>query len=181
MSIQPGGDAAGRDPTANVLRDIAASERRQDDLRKAEGHHLREMIRRDREHARDLRLAEAARLDAIRVVDVNAVQRAAEVMAAQAQTLAAAVASTEATLRKAQEDAASRLAAALESVVAPMKTDIRELRESQAGAIAGRATAREGEGDRRASTGLVVAVVGAVMTFVFAVTGVALTLLLRSG
>lgn len=108
------------DPTKNVLDLVEAANRRQDDLRRAEAGHLRELMQRDREHEAELRRAEKDRLDAIRAVDVNAVQRAAEVANQQATTLAAGQA--------AQADAVRvTLAAALE----PIQKDIAELRKSQ--------------------------------------------------
>jgi hypothetical protein len=105
------------DPTANVLALVGAANERQDDLRAMEGAHIRELIairaaehEHDKRalqdtdnlrsaHAKELRTAEAARIDAIRAVDVGAVQQAASVQAAAAQTLATQVNTSAETLR----------------------------------------------------------------------------------
>jgi hypothetical protein len=94
--------------------------RRQDDLRAMESAHIREMMAGNVEHSRQLREAESARIDAIRAVDVGAVQRAAEVQAAQQQALAAQVVATADAFR-------SSLAAAL----GPITTAIDDLRRAQ--------------------------------------------------
>ncbi len=108
------------DPTANVLQLVTAAVQRLDDMSAREHVHVRELMDRDRAFAAELRRAEKDRLDAIRAVDVNAVQRAAEVANQQATTLAAGQA--------AQADAVRvTLAAALE----PIQKDIAELRKSQ--------------------------------------------------
>src|ERR1700688_3558166 len=87
------------DPTENVKALVEADRQRQDDLRNMQAAHDRELhaaeTRRQDEKAAlradyedKLRRAESERIDAIRNVDVGAVQRAAEVQATQAQTLA---------------------------------------------------------------------------------------------
>src|SRR5687768_17871694 len=90
-----GADAQGNpviDPSKNVLDLVEAAIQRQDDLRAAESRHNREVAAiRDQalkdmaalraEYAGELRLKETERIDAIRAVDVQAVQRAAEVQA----------------------------------------------------------------------------------------------------
>jgi hypothetical protein len=82
------------DPTENVKALVEADRRRQDDLRIMQAAHDRELheaeTRRQDEKADlrasyedKLRRAESDRIDAIRAVDAAAVQRAAEVQAAQ--------------------------------------------------------------------------------------------------
>lgn len=168
----PGVDAQGFpvvDPTANVLALVHAANERQDDLRKAESRHVRELLDRDAKHAAEIREKEAARLDAIRLVDVNAVQRAAETQATIAETLRTQVAST-----------ATASAAALAAALDPIVKSVAELQRVQFELAGARESTREGAGDRRASTGTVVAVVGVSLTLLFSLVGVALTLLARS-
>ena len=119
----PATDAAGYpvlDPTRNVLGVLAAVDRRQDDLRDAESRHLRELMKRDNEHAQALRVAEAARIDANRSQDQDQVRRAAEVAATAVQTLATQVPITADAVR-------TSLATALD----PILKDIQELRRAQ--------------------------------------------------
>lgn len=165
----PGVDAQGFpvvDPTANVLALVQAANQRQDDLRAAESRHIRELMARDARHAAEMRVAEAARLDAIRLVDVNAVQRSAEVQATQAETLRTQVATT-----------AGAAAAALASALDPIVKSVAELQRVQFELAGARESTREGAGDRRASTGTVVAIVSVALTFLFAVVGFGLALL----
>lgn len=101
------------DPTANVLQLVEAAieridgllkaattrtddlreqaVRRQDDLREAESKHRSEVDHLRDEHARELRAKETERIDAIRAVDVAAVQTAATAAEVRATTLAAQV------------------------------------------------------------------------------------------
>lgn len=105
------------DPSKNVDTLVAAAIQRQDDLRSMESAHIRELLAMDREHSRELRQAEAERIDAIRAVDVGAVQRAAEVQAAQQQALAAQVATT-----------ADAFRVSLAAALAPITTSVDDLR-----------------------------------------------------
>jgi len=108
------------DPTANVLALVEAANRRQDDLRVAEAKHVREMVELRAQYDEKLRDKESERIDAIRLVDVGAVQRAAEVAAAQADALRNTVAAT-------ATAAQTALAAALD----PIQKDIADLRRAQ--------------------------------------------------
>jgi hypothetical protein len=119
----PGVDAQGRpviDPTQNVLDLVDAAIRRQDDLREVEAQHIREILNLRAEYDRELREAESNRIDAIRAVDVGAVNRAAEVAATQATVLAAQLSAT-------AEAARTNLVASLE----PVQKDIQDLRKAQ--------------------------------------------------
>ena len=108
------------DPTRNVADLVEAAITRQDDLREAESGHVREiMVLRDN-FSEKLREAETGRIDAIRAVDVAAVQRAAEVAAEAVQTLAAQVPIT-----------AEAVRTALAATVAPILSDIQALRQAQ--------------------------------------------------
>ena len=133
------GDAPGvEDPTANVLDLVRAAIQRQDDLRNATEQHVREIasLRADydvqlRQAETELRRAEAARIDAIRAVDVGAVNRAAEVALTQASTLAAQVAQSAETLRTQVAAAATAATVNLTAALEPIQKDIADLRRAQ--------------------------------------------------
>ena len=130
------------DPSFNVRHNIKASVKRLDDLRASEVNHIEKMATLRTQYELqirgitiELRHAESARIDAIRAVDVAAVQRAAEVAAEAVQTLAAQVPITAEAVR-------TSLAAALN----PILNDIGELRKvqyEQAGLKAGTTEQRE--------------------------------------
>jgi 3-oxoacyl-ACP reductase-like protein len=137
----PGIDAQGRtvvDPTDNVRSLIKSAVSRQDDLRKAEHDHLREVIQLRAEmdlirdgHTKELRDAESKRIDAIRAVDVGAVAAAAQVAATQAAALASQVAVSADAMRNQVAAVAQQAAAGLAAALDPMSKDIAELRRSQ--------------------------------------------------
>jgi hypothetical protein len=159
------------DPTKNVLDLVAAAIQRQDDLREMESRHVREVLElRGRlrheevkcqenmavlraEHAADVRQSEAARLDAIRAVDQNQVQRAAEVQAAQAATLAAQVQTSADTLRNQVQQAAEAATLGLSRALEPIIKDIADLRRAQYEAQGQKAQVGEGRASG-ASAGL---------------------------
>src|SRR5450755_1782409 len=105
------------DPTENVMALVAsqvkrsddlmaaneklalATEKRQDDLRAIVAEHVKEITILRAQFEEALREKETQRIDAIRAVDVQAVQRAAEVSAVQATTLATQVQASAETLR----------------------------------------------------------------------------------
>jgi hypothetical protein len=119
------------DPTANVLGLVDAAVQRQDDLRTSDSSHLREIVTLRAEFEKELRTAEAARVDAIRSVDVQAVQRAAEVAQAQATTLAVQVAASAEAMRTQVAAAAQAATIALAAALEPIQKDIAELRKVQ--------------------------------------------------
>jgi len=132
----------GADPTANVTAVLNAAIQRQDDLRKAESRHVREVAELRASHSADLREAESHRIDPIRAVDVGAVNRAAEVSTTVAQTLASQVANSAEALRvqveatktaAAQAVEATRVAAAtaLSAALEPIIGDVQDLRKTQ--------------------------------------------------
>lgn len=130
----PGVDAQGRaviDPTDNVRHEMAAAIERQDDLREMEAKHIRELNAMRDNHNHSMRESESARLDAIRSVDINAVQRAAEVSATQAATLAAQVTASADALRIAVEQAAVQARTSLSLALEPIQKDIADLRRVQ--------------------------------------------------
>jgi len=153
----PGVDAAGRpviDPTENVKSLTEAAVRRLDDLANMRTHYSDRLEAqraifesRLREADRELRKAESDRIDAIRAVDVGAVQRAAEVSAAQAEALRNTVAA-----------AAAAAATALGAALDPIQKDIADLRRAQYEAQGQKAQVVE----TRASAGSVYGLIGAV-------------------
>lgn len=162
----PGVDIAGRpviDPTANVTAIVEAAVKRQDDLRLASERraddmanlraHYDELLR-----AKDAQLAqkESDRIDAIRLVDVGNVSRAAEEAATRANTLATQVATAADVVR-------TTLATALE----PIMKDIADLRRAQYEAQGQKTQVVEG----RSANGAVVAAVGLGITLVVALIG----------
>lgn len=171
----PGVDAAGRtvvDPTDNVRHEMSAAMQRQDDLREAEARHVRELdAMRDR-HSDELRKSESARLDAIRSVDINAVQRAAEVSATQAATLAAQVSASADALRIAVESAAVQSRTSLSLALDPIQKDIADLRRVQyeaAGSKTQTTESRDVSGLRAVWVGLVGVVLFNTISVVIAV------------
>lgn len=119
----PGVDIRGNqviDPTQNVLDLVEAAIKRQDDLRESEAAHVREIVALRADYDRELRRAESDRINAIRAVDVGAVNRAAEVAATQATVLAAQLQAT-------AEAGRVNLNQALD----PIMKDIQEIRKVQ--------------------------------------------------
>jgi VIT1/CCC1 family predicted Fe2+/Mn2+ transporter len=136
-----GVDASGNpvlDPTKNVLDLVEAAVVRLNDLREADLEHRKELDLERREHRlevrglqKDLRDAETARIDAIRAVDVGAVQRAAEVQADVATALANQVALSAETLRNTVSETATAGATALAQALDPLQKAIDDLRRAQ--------------------------------------------------
>jgi len=174
----PAVDAAGapvKDPSPNVLDLVEAANQRQNDLREQESAHFREIIalradcqkdeisalqdveRLRADHAKELRIAEAARIDAIRAVDVGAVQQAAQVQSTAAQTLAAQVSTSAETLRTQVAAAASAATIALAAALEPVQKDIADLRRAQYEAQGVKAQSTESGGIGRAWIGIAVA------------------------
>jgi len=188
----PGVDIDGKaviDPTKNVLDLVSAAITRQDDLRRQEGNALREVIGlraemalRQNQHDKELRTAEAARIDAIRSIDVGAVNRAAEVATAQAATLATQVAVSAETLRTQVAATATAGTVGLAAALEPIQKDIADLRRAQYEAQ-GQKTQIVETRSSAASSGMWIGLVlsaSALMSAGFlGAAGIAITLLLR--
>jgi hypothetical protein len=158
-------DAEGRatlDPTRNVLDLVEAAIKRQDDLRSSEFAALRREMALRAEFDDKIRLAETARIDAIRAVDVGAVNRAAEVSAQQASTLAVQVATSAETLRTQVAAAATAATVALAAALEPIQKDIADLRRAQYEAQG----VRTQTGDTRLNMGAVVGIVAGLVGIV---------------
>lgn len=153
MSIPgPGVDASGRpvvDPTQNVLDLVQAAIKRQDDLREMDARHVREIISIRADYDQKLREAESDRIDAIRAVDVGAVQRATEVASVVAETLRTQVATT-----------ASAAASGLSAALQPIIKDIADLRQAQYEARGVKAQSVESTTRQQFTAGNLVAIAG---------------------
>jgi hypothetical protein len=146
-----GVDASGGpviDPTRNVLDLVAAAIARQDDLRAMESAHLREVMTLRADYDQRLRNAETARINAIRAVDVGAVNRAAEVAATQAQTLAAQVSTVAEAMRTQVAAAATAASSALAAALEPIQRDIADLRRVQYETQGGKTNVVESRAER---------------------------------
>jgi hypothetical protein len=196
----PATDAANQpvvDPTANVLDLVAAGNQRQDDLRAMEGAHIRDLIGlrageaerritatqyvdglRD-EHAKELRIAEAARIDAIRAVDVGNVQQAAEVQANAQSILANQVAAAAEAMRTQVAAAASAAAVALGAALEPIQKDIQDLRKAQYEAQGKTTAVVESGFTTRAWVALAIGAAAVISSGTLGVAGIVITLLLR--
>ena len=127
-----------RDPSTNVMDVVDAAVERLDDLRVAALEradaaviHVENMAAMRASFDEKLREAETKRIDAIRAVDVGAVNRAAEVSAAQALTLATQVATSAETLRAQVATTAEANRVALSTALNPVLESIADLRRIQ--------------------------------------------------
>lgn len=167
------------DPTQNVLDLVQAAIQRQDDLRAAEAEGLRREVELRADYDEKLRRAETARIDAIRAVDVGAVNRAAEVSAAQALTLATQVATSAETLRTQVAAAAQASTVALAAALEPIQKDIAELRKTQyeqAGQKAQVIESRDTRGETRLNVGAVFGGVSVLLVLLFGLASIAIQL-----
>jgi hypothetical protein len=160
VTEQPG-DAPGRippwwtDPTKNVESLVEAAMARQDDLREMESAHVRELMELRAGYDEKLRRAETERIDAIRAVDVGAVNRAAEVQDTRASALAAQVATT-----------ADAFRASLAAALAPIQGSIEDLRRAQYETQGQKQQVVETRGDARLNLGAVVGVAGILIALI---------------
>jgi cobalamin biosynthesis Mg chelatase CobN len=159
------------DPTRNVRDLVAAENRRQDDLREIGSEHVRELaeVRSDCQrdeiaglqhierlrasHAKELRIAEAARIDAINAQAAQAVQQAAAVQDTKATALAAQVAASAEAMREQVAAAATAAATALATALAPITASIEQLRQAMYEAAGGKKEVVETHA-KSANTGL---------------------------
>lgn len=182
----PAVDKEGRpviDPTANVINileaavqrldDVRTAElRRQDDLREAQAQRVEEIVRLRAEYDEQLREAESKRIDAIRAVDVGAVNRAAEVQQQQAATLAAQVATSADTLRNQVSAAASAQTIALAAALEPIIKDIADLRRAQYEALGQKTQVVETRTRSDVNSGMLIAIGTAVLSAFIAVVSI---------
>jgi hypothetical protein len=170
------------DPTENVKALNEAGTRRLDDLRKMEAKamhrelkYMRREMRTYAKHAREMREGETKRLDAVRLVDVGNVNRAAEVAADQASVLAQQLVATKEQTQT-QVTAVSdqnralvsalgeTFTAALAAAIDPMRVDIRDLRTEQSRTEGGKEQSTESRGVGQWATVAVIAGFGLLVT-----------------
>jgi len=137
---------------------IEQQNRRQDDLRTLLADHTKDFAILRARYDEQLREAESKRIDAIRSVDVAAVQRAAEVSVAQASTLATQVQTSADTLRTQVAAAATAAAASLIQALEPIQSDIRDLRKTQSEGVGAKETKTEVRGLNQWVIGLLIGV-----------------------
>lgn len=178
-----GVDAQGRpvfDPTPNVISILESAVKRQDDLREAEVEHSRQRALLHASYQKELREAESARIDAIRAVDVGAVQRAAEVAATQAETLRQQVAVSAETLRTQVAAAATAAQTSQTNALAPIQKDIADLRQAQYEGVGQKTQVIESQaelGGQRQSVGIWIAAAAASSAFFLGIAGVIVAVL----
>lgn len=153
------------DPTANVLDLVRAESRRQDDLREAEARHTREIVKLRAQYDAELRTAEANRIDAIRAVDVQAVQRAADVATVVAETLRSQVATTAEAARQ-----------ALETTVRPILATIGDLQRAQYETQGGKSQIVESRSDRRGNVNTTIAATAVLFSLFSVIVGTLIAL-----
>jgi len=191
------------DPTENVKLIVSSAVRRGDDLRNSESRHTREILKLHTQRSDDLRTAEsrhlreistlranfyeelrdaeADRIDAIRAVDVGAVNRAAEVAATQASTLATQVAVSAETLRTQVQATAAAGVVGLTAALEPIQKDIQDLRKAQYEAQGQKTQVIETHakgGNVGMWIGLGIAAVVGLSSFMLGAAGIVVTLLL---
>jgi len=191
MTTQPGlgVDAAGNpviDPTKNVLDLVDASVKRLDDMLTASISRLDDLrtltlqdVRREMQMRADydekLRVAESERINAIRLVDTQQVQRAAEVQATQALALANQVAVSAETVRTQVAATLVQSDGKLAEALDPIRKDIADLRRVQYETAGGRTQVI----DHRQGQGVMIAALSVAGLFAFGLIGIAITLLAR--
>ena len=164
-----GVDASGNpvlDPTKNVLDLVEAAILRQDDLRKLTTEHVKEIVAIRAEYDEKLRDAETSRIDAIRQVDVGNVQRAAEVQAAQALTLATQVTTSAEALRAQVATTATAFDAKLTLALEPIQKRIDDLTRAQYETVGQKTQVVEARAGSGAIVGYVVGGVGVLATVI---------------
>jgi len=119
------------DPTGNTREMIAASDRRQDDLRAAETRRVNELICLRDKFQDKLDVAEAKRIDAIRAVDVNAVTVANDKATAQAAVLAKQVSESRDALQNLVASTAAATATQLTNLLSPITERLTSLEKNQ--------------------------------------------------
>jgi hypothetical protein len=177
------GGGNGGDPTKNVLDLVNAAIARVDDLREAETRHQTEIAKLLVDRVEAMMKAESNRIDAIRAVDVDAVQKASMAATAQAATLAAQVAQAAEAMRTQVGATATAATVALAAALEPIIKDVAELRRAQYEAQGQKTQIVETQA-KGATTGnwlgLVIGASIGVCTVVLAIAGVAVSVIMRS-
>ena len=135
----------GHDPTLNVRELVDQGLQRQDDLRKQDRKHGREIGDLRASHAKELRKGESSRINAILAAAALSVQQATVSARTEASTLAATAATTAETLRGQVEATKNAFATTLSTTVAPITKAIEDLRQAQYEQQGQRVAAAEGK------------------------------------
>jgi hypothetical protein len=175
----PGVDAVGNpvlDPTANVYALFDAGMKHQDEMRRADAAHFRELLDIFRANITNRLEGEAARVNSIRAVDVAQGQRSAEVAENRAAVLAAQVQST-----------ADALAKSLTTALEPIHTSLAELQRALYQQQGVKETTSESSQSAQAKganigmwVGIAVAVLGTLAAAFMSVLAIGVTLYLAS-
>jgi hypothetical protein len=164
------------DPTQNVMNLVTAAIQRQDDLRTMESAHIREMMMMRERYELQLSRQEAARIDAIRAVDIAAVSRAAEVSAVQASTLASQVATAAEAMRNQVAAAAAAAASALATALEPIQKSIDDLRKAQYEQQGQKFAQSEGRESKADTQSNIMAVIAVAVSLFIGIAGIGLAL-----
>ena len=162
------------DPSKNVLDLVDAAIERQDDLRNKEGAHVREILSLRAQHDRELRGAEAARLDAIREVDAENARAATAAAEVRATALAATVTATAEANRSQVEAARAATADALAAALAPITSAIEQLRQAMYEDQGQKTQVVEGRSEGMSQTAKTMAAIASVAVFL-SFTGILVT------
>ena len=137
------------DPTENVKAMTTAAVESEAALREMSTRYQDKIADLRDVHHREMRVAEAQRIDAIRLVDTGNVTRAAEVASDQATALATAVVQSAEALRAQVEATRIATRSELETALRPITTTIESLRQTQFQQQGEKAAQNEGTGDDR--------------------------------
>jgi hypothetical protein len=121
----------GNDPTLNVRELFEAGMTRQDDLRKQDSKHSREVGNLRASHAKELRKGESSRINAILAAAALSVQQAAVAARTEAATMASQVVTTAETLRGQVEAAKNAFATTISATITPINKRLDELTQTQ--------------------------------------------------
>jgi hypothetical protein len=185
-------DAQGRpvlDPTKNVLDLVEAAITRLDDLNEAyrnryemEFRNLVDRMDRETRYTSELRKAEAERINAIRSVDVQALQQATSAAEIRATALATQVSQSAEAMRSQVAAAASASEVSLKSSLEPIQNAIQDLRRAQyeqQGQRAQVVETREVGTGRSQNVGLGIAGAAAAFGVVIGIVAIAVAIILR--
>jgi|SRR5665647_1694202 len=125
------GDDEKRDPSENVLRLVSNAEKRSDDLREAGFRYIEDKIDDHFENIKKMVEAETKRIDALRMVDVQAVGLANERAIKQAEVLAAQVSTSAEALRALVATTAVNVAQSLDRVSSQLIERIAAVEKAQ--------------------------------------------------
>jgi len=131
-------------------REIKLHVQRLDDLREMQEKHFEQRLRTEAEHAKELRVAESNRLDAINAVNTTSVAEAAKVVAAGQLALAKQAQDIAEATRLATQTLATTVAEASATSIAPLSAGLQEVQRRQYEQQGAKAQTIDDATDRRA-------------------------------